>query len=171
MPYLPIGELGVLGGDGPESVGLIARRQFSVGYSDNRETLRRPEMRAVPPVAADCPASDVWNTLPDHRLVDVGVALKHTENVVAIEEIENLVGIGDAQAMMRRRHRRFWHVGEIARPKRNMNRNDDRRSHGHRLQIGGEPLKLRVVDATLVGAIGGDADGVEQNEVVTLMIE
>ena len=52
-----------------------------------------------------------------------------------------------------------------------MDGDDDGGSGGKRGEIGGEPLELRGVDAALVGSVGGDADGVEDDEVVALVVE
>ena len=52
-----------------------------------------------------------------------------------------------------------------------MHRNDDRRAGRQRGKIGGEPLELRCIDAALVGVVVGDADRVEHDEVVALVVE
>jgi len=48
---------------------------------------------------------------------------------------------------------------------------DDGCAGGQSVEIGGEPPELRGVDTAFVGAVVGDADGVEDDEVVTLVVE
>src|SRR5271170_3248899 len=93
--------LGVLRVDAFEAGGLVASRQLIIRDGDNGKTLRRAEARTVPPVAADGSARDVRNALPNDHFIDVSMALQHPKHVMSAEEIENLVGIGDAEAVMR----------------------------------------------------------------------
>ncbi len=52
-----------------------------------------------------------------------------------------------------------------------MNRDDDRGSGGDCGEVCGEPLELSGVDASFVGAVGGNADGVQHDEVMAFVIE
>ena len=93
--------LGVLGVDGLEAIGLVAGGELVVGYGDDGEALGRAEVCALPPVAAYGSAGDVGDTLPLDCLVDVGVSLEDAEDVVAGEEVEDLVGVGNSEGVMR----------------------------------------------------------------------
>src|SRR5260370_3692514 len=62
-------------------------------------------------------------------------------------------------------------IGGGGRDERDVDGDDDGGSGGKRGEIGDEPLELRGVDAALVGSVGGDADGVEDDEVVALVVE
>ena len=52
-----------------------------------------------------------------------------------------------------------------------MDGDDDGRRFGECGEVCGEPLELVCVDAALVGMIVGDADGIEHDEVVPLVVE
>jgi len=125
----------------------------------------------VPPVAADSSAGDVGDIFPENGFVDVGMALEDAEDVVAFEEVEHLVGVGYAESVVRRWDGRLGDVGEEGRDEWDVDGDDDGGSCGEGREVGGEPLELCGVDAAFVGAVGGDADGVEDDEVVALVVE
>src|SRR5882757_3448497 len=93
--------LGVFGIDGLEAVGLVAGGELVVGDGDDGEALGCAEAGAVPPVAGDGSAGDVGDALPEDGLVDVGVALEDAEYVVTVEELDDLVRVDDAEAVVR----------------------------------------------------------------------
>jgi len=125
----------------------------------------------MPPVTADSSAGDVRDALPQHGFVDVSVALQNAKNIVPGKEIENLIRVGDTQAVMSRRDGLFGCVRTKGRDQGNVNRDDDRCPGRQRGEIGGEPLELSRIDPAFVGAVRRDADRVQHDEVVALVIE
>ena len=55
--------------------------------------------------------------------------------------------------------------------RREVDADNDGRGGGNRLQVGGEPGELVGADPAFVSAVGGDADGVEHDEVNALVVK
>ncbi len=72
-----------------EAVGLVAGGQFAAAEGDDGEAFGGSHVGSLPPVAADGATGNVGHAVPFDALVDVGVALKDAENIVALEETDD----------------------------------------------------------------------------------
>jgi len=75
--------------------------ELVVGYRNDGKAFGCSHACAFPPVAAYGSAGDVGDALPLDALVDVGVTLEDAEDVVAFEEMDDLVGVDDGEAVVR----------------------------------------------------------------------
>jgi hypothetical protein len=73
--------------------------------------------------------------------------------------------------MVRRGCCRDRDIGVERRHQRDVDRDDNRRSRRHGGEVLPEPVHLGGIDAALIGAVGGDPDGVQYEEVMALVIE
>ena len=78
-----------------EAVGFVAGFKFSLAQTYFHEPFGDAHTGAVPPVAAHSPTGDVLRAFVLEDFIDVGVALQHREDVVMLEKLEDLGGIGD----------------------------------------------------------------------------
>lgn len=153
-----------------ETVGFVAGGKLAVGDGDDGEALRRVKAGTMPPVATDSAAGEVANAVDDDFLVDVDVALKNTQNIVAFEQAHGLRTIDKAVDLVGKRvgwlEVRMPGVGE-----RNMDRDDDGCAEGLGRKVVGEPCELDRINLGPVPALGGEANRVKNDKVVALVIE
>ncbi len=129
-------------------------------------------MRAVPPVAADGAAGDEFGVFIFDALVDVEMPLEDGDEIMAFERFQNLLGICDGErAVFGRGPSRIGAVGGERRDERDVNDAKNGRAGRRRLEIGGKPGHLFVVDARFPQPILGWLDRIEHDEVVALVIE
>ena len=165
--------LGVLGVGGLKAGGVIAGGEGAVGDGNDGEAFGGSETGAVPPVATDRAGSDEGDAVPIDALIDVGVALEDGEDVVAFEELDDGGAVDEGAG--------GWGLGAVGGvaadggDEGNVGGDDDRGAGGLGGEIVREPLELVVVDLGEVlfsfFGVGADADGIEDDEVVGLVVE
>ncbi len=156
--------------------------EFPVTETDDGEALRGAEASAVPPVAADGTAGNELDAVELDNLIDVGVALEDGEEVAPGKDGEELPGVREGALRVY-----GWSHGgrndsgatRCARcgvlndggDERDVGDDDNGDAGGESGYICGEPGELRVVDFGFPGAVAGGLDGVENDEMVALVIK
>lgn len=125
----------------------------------------------MPPVAANGAAGDELRSLVDDVFVDVGVALENGDDVVAFEEVEDVGRVGDGERVVFASGGDDLSVGGKCGDHRAVDDADDGSGWSGGFQIGAEPIELIVIDAGFPEAILGEMDGIENEEVIPLVIE
>jgi hypothetical protein len=140
--------------------------------TDDGETFGETHVRAVPPVAADGTTGDEFCVFVFDGFVDVEMTLQDGDEVVAFERLQDLgrVCYGE-RAVFGWGASRIGAEGGEGGYEGNVNDADDRRGSGSDLEIGGEPAHLFVVDACFPQAVLGWLDRIENDKVITLVIE
>jgi hypothetical protein len=154
-----------------EAGGFVPCADFAFAQTDDRETLRKPHARAVPPISADRAAGDEFCVLVFDDFVDVGVALQDGDKIVPVERFQYLRCVCDREGAVFRGTDRIGGESGEGCYERNVNDTDYRRACCCVLQITGEPGHLFFVDTSFPETVVGGLDGIEDDEVIALMIE
>jgi len=140
--------------------------------TDDGESFGEAHVRAMPPVATDGATGDELCVLVFDGFVDVEVALENGDEVVAFERLQDLWGVCDSErAVLGRGASGIGAEGGEGGYEGNVNDADDRCGSGRVLEVGGEPAHLFVVDARFPQAVLGWLDRIENDKVITLVIE
>jgi hypothetical protein len=157
--------------DGGETVAFVVGGDFSVAEAYGGETFGETHARAVPPIAADSAAGHEITIFVMDEFVDVEVALQDGDDVVAFEKGEDFGRIFHRVGVVFLAAGGLGRVAEEPGDERNVNDDDDGSGDGDGLQIGGEPLQLRRIDAAFPKMVFGGENGIENYEMVALAIE